>query len=285
VKSAQHGATLAEATIVLPIFLFTVLAVMQAALVFYAKSNVNYAAHEAARAGSVTQAGIASITAAFQKALLPYYGGGITERQLAATAAQVASDLGNAAVRIEIVSPTRESFDDYNSPQLQAKYETREPVIPNVGLDELSCPRDVRGCASDPRSNASGQTLLDANLLKLRITYGIPMDKQMPLVGRFYSWALDKLGSGRGDAFKQALLDAKRIPIVVHTTLRMQSDAIRNAAMVSSPGPGNDGRPTDPGPVADRGQLPTCPWWDPACAVCSDGAGTGRCSQDTCPGH
>jgi hypothetical protein len=37
---------------------------------------------------------------------------------------------------------------------------------------------------------------------------------------------------------------------VAHTVLRMQSDAIRNAAMASSPGPGNDGKPIDPGPPA-----------------------------------
>lgn len=279
----QRGATLAEAVIVMPIFLFTVLAVMQAAMVYYAKSNLNYATYEAARAGSVANAKLSAIDAALQKALLPYYGGGTTRTQLLDTAARAATDLGNAAVRIEILSPTRESFIDYSSPRLQAVLHTVEPVIPNVGLDELTCPRDVPGCNADPRTNASGQTLLDANLLKLRITYGIPPAKQMPLVGRFYTWALGHLGAGTGDAFKQALIDAKRIPIVTHTVMRMQSDAIRNTAMVSSPGPGNNGSPTDPGPVADGGALPGCPWWDPACTTCANGRSSPGCSPDVCP--
>lgn len=278
----ERGATLAEATVVLPIFLFTVLAMIQAAMVYYAKSNLNYATYEAARAGTVSNASLTSINAAFQKAMLPYYGGGTTLGQLADTAAKAASDIGNATVRVEILSPTQESFQDYNSPQLQTIHKTSEPVIPSVGLDELTCPRDVPGCKSDPKSNASGQTLLDANLLKLRITYGIPESKQMPMVGRFYTWALNKLGAGAGDPFKQALLDAKRIPIVTHTVMRMQSDPIRNTAMVSSPGPGNDGKPVDPGPVGGGGDLPGCPWWDPACLSCPNG--TGSCKPDTCGG-
>lgn len=281
----QRGAALAEATVVLPIFLFTVLATMQAALVYYAKSNVNYATHEAARAGTVSNARFASIEAAFQKAMLPYYGGGRNAGELAGTAARAAADLGNAAVRIEILSPTQESFQDYNSPRLQAAHDSSEPVIPNVGLDELTCPRDVPGCNADPRSNASGQTLLDANLLKLRITYGVPPAKQMPMVGRFYTWALDRMGAGAGDPFKQGLIDAGRIPIVTHTVMRMQSDAFRNPAMASLPGPGNDGSPVDPGPVAGGGDLPTCPWWDPACQSCPEGTDSPHCrpNEDFCP--
>jgi Flp pilus assembly protein TadG len=284
-RRRPRGATLVEAVVVLPMLLFTVLAVMQAAMVYYAKSNLNYAVYEAARAGSVNNASLSAINTAFQKAMLPYYGGGRTLSELQDTAAKVARDLANAAVRVEILSPSQESFSDYNSPSLQTALRTREPVIPNVGLDELSCPRDVPACNADPRSNASGQTLLDANLLKLRITYGIPPQKQMPMVGRFYTWALDKLGSGAGDTFKQALIDAHRIPVVVHTVMRMQSDAIRNTSMLSSPGPGNDGTPTDPGPpTAGGGTLPECPWWDPACVSCPNGKASANCQPEICTG-
>ena len=262
----QRGASLVEATVVLPIFIFTILAVMQAAMVYYAKSNVNYAAFEAARAGTLNNASVSSINLAFQKGMLGYYGGGKTTAELVDTMKNVVSkDLGAAAVRIEILSPTRESFDDYNSPKLQSAMKTSEPVIPNTGLDVLSCPRDVPSCKNDPKTNASGQTLLDANLLKVRITYGIPKAKQMPLVGPFYTWALDKLGAGAGDPFKAALIKDGRIPVVTSAVMRMQSDAIRNNAMVSSPGPGNDGKPTDPGVPPDPGTLPPCNFNDPAC--------------------
>lgn len=265
----QRGATLVEAAIVFPIFIFAVLAVIQIALVFYAKSNINYAAYEAARAGSVDHASVSSITTAFTKGLVPYYGGGRTETELKDTIAKIADELKKVPtpMRVEIISPTKESFEDYNSPKLQTQYKTSELVIPNVGLDVLTCPRDAKGCKSDPKKNKSGQTLLDANVLKLRITYGIPKAKQMPLVGRFYTWALGKLGAGVGDPYKQSLIDAGRIPVVVHTTLRMQSDPIRNSLMISSPGPGNGGKPTDPGPPPKEDPLPTCDFSDAACST------------------
>lgn len=262
---SQRGAGLVETVVVLPTLFMLVLSMWQAALGYQAKSIVNYATFEAARAGSVSNASVSSIRVAFQKAMLGYYGGGRNASELAASAARAAADLGSTALRVEVLSPTRESFDDFNSPALKAKYKTDEPVIPNVGLDELSCPRDMPNCKHDPTTNASGQTLLDANLLKLRITYGIPPAKQMPLVGRFYTWALDKLGAGAGDTFKQGLIEAGRIPIVSHVVVRMQSDAIRNIAMVSNPGPGNNGTPSDPGPPATPPKLPTCPYYDPGC--------------------
>jgi len=281
---SQRGAGLVESTIVLPTLLLLVLGMWQAALGYQAKSSVNYATFEAARAGAVSNASVTSITNAFNKAMISYYGGGNSVAELADSYARAMGDTA-LGMRVEVLSPTKESFDDYNSPALKAKYKTDEPVIPNVGLDELSCPRDVPGCKSDPKSNASGQTLADANLLKLRITYGIPKEKQMPMVGRFYTWALDKLKAGEGDAFKQGLIEAGRIPIVSHVVVRMQSDPIRNSAMASIPGAGNNGTPTDPGPPASSPGLPSCPWWDPTCSICTDGAGKGKCElpPPSCP--
>jgi outer membrane protein OmpA-like peptidoglycan-associated protein len=269
----QLGAGLVETIVALPMLLLLVMSAWQAALVYRAKSSVNYAAFEAARAGSMANASVASIQTAFQRALVPYYGGGRNAQELAQTLARAAADLGNAAVRVEILSPTQESFADYNSPALQTRYRVSEPVIPNVGLDQLRCPRDASGCNSNPQANASGQSLLDANLLKLRITYGISPAKQVPLAGRLYVWALNRLGAGAGDAFKQGLLEAGRIPIVTAATVRMQSDAIRNTAMVSSPGPGNNGNPVDPGPAASGPGLPTCSLTDPVCSSPTDGSG------------
>lgn len=295
---AQSGAGLVETIVVLPMLLLVIMCIWQAALVYRAKSSVNYAALEAARAGSVENASTSAINAAFQKAMVPYYGGGRTYGELSATAVRVAADLTSAAVRIEILSPTQESFTDYQSAAAQtalndaAEREARrsggtatrvtEPVIPNVGLDQLSCPRDNSGCNNDPARNQSGQSLADANLLKLRITYGITEAKQMPLAGRLYTWALNRMGAGASDAFVQALLEARRIPIVVHTTVRMQSDAIRNTAMASSPGPGNNGTPVDPGPGPTTPPLPTCPFWDPTCVSCPGGTSDPACTPASC---
>jgi hypothetical protein len=259
----QRGATLVEFVVVAPTLLFILLNLIQYGLLFHAKGQLNYAAFEAARAGTVANADPAAIRAAFTRAMTGYYGGGKSTAELAKSYARAAAD--SAAIRIEILSPAKESFDDYHSPALAKKLKTSARAIPNDNLAFIKCPMDRPGCNKDPKTNQSGQTLLDANLLKLRITYGIPQRKQIPLAGRFMSWALSVLNKGDADAFRAGLVKAGRIPVVTHTVMRMQSPAIENAN-ASIPGPGNDGTPQDPGPGPKGDPLPTCPATDPACA-------------------
>jgi hypothetical protein len=227
----QRGATLVEAAVVVPLLLTLVLLGMQVALVFHARSTVTYATFQAARAGSVAHADVGAMQAAFRKAMLAYYGGGRNAAELAQTALNAAMDLQAHSVRLEILSPTAQSFDDYNSVQLQEKYKTAQRVIPQSGLDELRCPRERPSCPWDPRSNSSGQTLQDANLLQLRITYGIPRAKQLPIAGLLFTRGAALFGLAGSDAFVAGLLAQGRIPLVAQTVIRMQSDAIANGAV------------------------------------------------------
>jgi len=263
----EHGATLVEFAIAAPLVLFILLVLMQYALLFHAKSQLNYATFEAARAGTVANARPATIRAAFDRAMTGYHGGGTTSAELAAARAKALVEAPFA--RIEILSPTRESFDDYHSPALAQRIGASGRVIPNTHLAHLDCPIDRPGCRHDPVSNASGQTLQDANLLKLRISYGIPVIKQIPLAGPFMARALAVLDSSDGDAFRSGLIADGRIPIVAHTVMRMQSPAIE-VGNVSNPGAGNTGTPIDPGPPAQGPALPKCPVTDPACTAPSE---------------
>ena len=259
---AQRGATLVEFVIASPLVLFILLVLMQYALLFHARSQLNYATFEAARAGTVANAHPAAMRTAFDRAMTGYHGGGTTTAELAASRAKALAEA--PFTRIEIVSPTRESFDDYHSPALAARLGASGRVIPNTNLAHLDCPIDRPGCRNNPAANASGQTLQDANLLKLRITYGIPVQRQIPLAGPFMARALAVLDPADGDAFRTGLVAAGRIPVVSHTVMRMQSPAIE-AANPSSPGPGNAGTPVDPGPPPLGPGLPECPVTDPAC--------------------
>src|SRR5690606_11855851 len=54
--SSQRGATLVEFVIAGPLVLFILLVLMQYALLFHARSQLNYATFEAARAGTVANA-------------------------------------------------------------------------------------------------------------------------------------------------------------------------------------------------------------------------------------
>ena len=260
----ERGATLVEFVIAGPLVLFILLVLMQYALLFHARSQLNYATFEAARAGTVANARPAAIRTAFDRAMTGYHGGGTTTAELAASRARALAEA--PFTRIEILSPTRESFDDYHSPALAARLGASGRAIPNTNLAHLACPIDRPACNASPATNASGQTLHDANLLKLRITYGIPAKKQIPLAGPFMARALAVLDPADGDAFRAGLIADGRIPVVAHTVMRMQSPAIE-AGNASLPGPGNAGKPVDPGPPPQGPGLPACPVTDPACTA------------------
>lgn len=260
-KHHQSGATLVEFVVIAPVLLFSLLGMMQAGFVFHAKSNLNYAAFEAARAGTMGNAQLSTIRDAFSTAMTGYYGGGTDKNEIATSRVRAKKDITDESLLIEILSPSVKSFDDYASPRLSTIHNTGARVIPNSNLSANKCPVDRPNC----NGSASGQTLSDANILKLRITYGIPQEKQMPLVGRFYTMVLKGLSGIQAEAFPlltlndgprspihqdtfiQGLLTDNRIPVIVHTAMRMQSDAIEDGN--AEGGPGNNGTPTDPGTV------------------------------------
>lgn len=283
----QRGASLVEFVVVAPTLLILILGVIQSGMVFHAKSNINYATFEAARAGSVGHGQATVIREAFTRAMVGYYGGGRNAAELATATQRAMADITPATTQVELLSPTKESFDDYASPHLAAKLNVSNRVIPNNNLNALQCPYDKPSCNHNPQTNASGQTLSDANILRIKITYGIPPAKQVPLAGRLYVMALRGLGNlglaADTDPFKQALLEQGRIPIVVHTTMRMQSHPFENGN-ISNPGPGNNGVPIPPGeeeeenPPTDDG---TCPASDPNCQENDDGTPEPACDPQT----
>lgn len=269
---ARHrGAGLVEFVVVAPTLLAMALAMLQYGLVFHAKSSLNYASFEAARAGSVDHADQASIRRALLRAMTPYYGGGRSAAELASSATRATADL-EQALRIEILSPTSESFDDFHSADAARALGTSARVIPSTNLGHRACPFDRPHCDSNPASNHSGQTLADANLLKLRVTYGIPPSKQVPLAGRFFTWAVQTMNPDDTDRFRAALLADGRIPLVSHVTLRMQSDAVENGLIRSMPGRGNASPPDAPGAPSEPAPLPAC---DPLQPLCIGGADHG----------
>ncbi len=254
----QSGAALVEFVIVIPLLLFVLMGIAQAALGLHAKSSLNYAVFSAARAGTLNHARIASVYSALEQAMNPYYGGGTTLGELSQSSAAAAMDFAQGAARVEILSPTAQSFDDFYSPELSAAAGVR--AIPSTDLIHLRCPRDRTDCPWNSASNSSGQSLQDANLLAVRVTYGIPPAKQVPIAGRFYSWALQQLGTGGDDEFVRELLAAGRIPVVARTTLRMMSDAYEPGAFSYR---GGSVRPVSPRPPTAA--LPSCPNWNPDC--------------------
>jgi len=269
-----------EFVVVGPLITLLGMAILQYSLVFFAKSQINHATFMAARAGSVAHANIDTIKTAYQRALIPLYGGGQDTGELATAYAKAVADLTPETLRIEIISPTKESFDDYaTDTQLNDKYNAR--AIPNSGLA-------LRSNLASVGAN-SGQSLQDANLLKVRITHGY--QPKVWLMGMLYSRYLQWLDAGT-DSFNTQLIQSGRVPMVSHVTLEMQSDAVEQknsdgkTLFASNPGKGNDGQPVDPGdpPLSDK-PAPQC--LTMACSVTftpSDPGGGGPGGGGTCTG-
>lgn len=242
----QRGSAMIEFSVVSPVIMLLGLAMLQYSLLFFAKNQINYATFMAARAGSMTNASQSEIKLAYTKALIPLYGGGQNSTELAAAYAKASADVAGHT-RIELLNPTKESFDDWNDPQLQNTIGNGRRVIPNGGQ-----------AYKDPNAigATSGQSIQDANLIKLRITHGY--EPKIPLIRLVYTKFLQWLDP-HADAFNTAQINAGRIPVVSHVTLQMQSDAIEPGNPVSLPGPGNNGKPSDPGdPPAVNTAPPDC---------------------------
>lgn len=243
---AQRGAALVEFVVVGPLLTLIGLGILQYTTLFFAKNQLNHASFVAARAGSLSNASLTSVKAAYAKALVPLYGGGTNPTELLESAAKVATDMALYS-KVELINPTKESFADYgNNPDLQHKYNTgSKRVIRNAS----------QAYKGDAIGANSGQTIQDANLIKLRITHGY--EPKIPIVRTVYRAYL-KAGDPKNDAFYTALVQAGRIPVVTNVTLHMQSDAIEGDP-ISTPGAGNNGTPTNPGDPPDRTTPPpTC---------------------------
>ena len=229
----QRGSAMIEFTVVGPIITLLGLAMLQYGMLFFAKSQINHASFMAARAGSMGHANLDAARVAYAQALVPLYGGGQTSAELAAALAKATFDIG-ANTRIELISPTKESFDDWNDPALQAVLATgSKRVISNSN-------QAFKNQAIGP---TSGQTIQDANLIKLRITQGY--EPKVLMIASIYKTYLKWLDP-KTDAFHSQLVEAGRIPIVTSITLHMQSDAIEGNP-ISMPGMGNGGNPINAG--------------------------------------
>lgn len=244
---AERGAAMIEFILVGPIITLLGLGVLQYGLLFFAKNHLNHASFMAARAGSMGNGDLQNVRTAYESALVPLYGGGDNDGELAAALSKAKADVGQF-VRIELLNPTSASFDDWNDPALQTAVGAGRRVIPNAGQASKD-PTQI-----GPRSL---QNIQDANLIKLRITHGV--EPKVPLVRTIYSRYLQWLNPGT-DSFHTQLVNAGRVPVITHATLHMHSDAIEQASTVLMPdsvpgsGTGNPSNPNLPIPEAP----PTC---------------------------
>ncbi len=265
-----RGAAGPETLLAAPVVLLLGLLAFQWSMVFQARSGLAHAINEGARAGSVAHAGPGAIEAGLVRGLMPFvYGAdaGNFAGQLARTAAHVEFGRNAGWFTWRQIAPTAASFDDWAVP---ARDDRGRPIegqeIPNDNLAyRRASPRSGVAAmrAGLPLGAASGQTLADANLLKLEMTYGVKLT--VPLAGPLTAWVMRIVGGcsvstartvGRLDLGTPArdpstassvcpFLAARdedgvlrpRWPVTVHATIRMQSPARVSDATPGTPAP------------------------------------------------
>ena len=210
-RRRQRGQSLLEFVIVVPAFLFLLLAAFQFMLIYRAKATLDYAALEAARAGAVHGADIDQIRRGLICGITPLYvdapgmGGALEGAAKAAVDVVAYSD-------IEIVSPTRSAWNDFAEQQWDGRR-----ALPNDNL-----------AYRDTRVGGSGLTVQDANILKIRVRYCYPMI--VPFVDRVIG-GLSALIT-EGDTWREDL----RCSIGHYSRMRLESYAIvRMQSPISNP--------------------------------------------------
>lgn len=233
-KNSQIGATATEVLIVLPIVILLGMIGVQYALMYNAKSNLTYASYEAARAGAIHNADPEKIQHGLIKGLLPYL---ISDSNVKmsnnaiANAALMQSNIEKIKLKeanymkVEIISPNKEAFEDFSDTTgvLGHQLKTNNKVIPNKQSDIEKLKGQI--------GQKSGITIEEANVLKLRITYGykpsIPLAKNM-----FVS--VQNFLMGEQNVFNASLLASDRIPIVVDVSAQMLSPAVENGLQTTA---------------------------------------------------
>ncbi len=234
---AAPGQAMVEFLVVLPLLLLLVLGTLQIAFILHAKVTLNYAAFEAARAGSLNSARMFFMESAVARTLASLYTHANNVTQYKNGRDRVRQQIDDGYVRIEVVNPGPGAFRDFGV------MVGSDIVIPNDNLI-------YRGIKL---GSESSQTIQDANVIKVQVYYCyeliVPfvnkimwammrysptdaMPPDMPLVDPKHRFGAPKSGTFAEDCVKDKYADNGYlgIPIRSQAIMRMQSAAL-------SPGP------------------------------------------------
>jgi hypothetical protein len=217
----QHtGQSMVEFIIVTPIILLLLFGALQFALIYHAKTALNYAAFEAARFGAVSNARMSEMENAFARAMAAIHTHNPTSDDVMCAREIVYKEIESGFVNIEVLNPTEEAFTEFADPNI-----TDDFVIPNDNLMYRFT------------TTSGGLTIQDANLLKIRASYCYPL--YVPYVNRVLGIMLtnnksDTCPGCTGSftttgSFERGCLNNGRFPIHSQAIVRMQSPAMLSA--------------------------------------------------------
>jgi hypothetical protein len=157
--------------------LFCALFVVEAARWHITRQMLNLALLDAARAGATAHARPAVIDQVFETALLPLFQPpgrhGDARARMRASFLDVAQQTGAMPWRIDVVAPAAPAYADFGDASLRVASAPGLPAIRNDYQAEQHLRRRRMGWPGG-RGPRSGQTIFEANTLRLRLTYAHP---------------------------------------------------------------------------------------------------------------
>ncbi len=186
------------------------LGMLQSAFLLVASHTLQYATFSAARAGAMANASPAVMQRALATGLIPLFAvtadGVRADNVVGVVAAAFARAFAATQLyaRLQVLSPSAESFDDFGSTEEGVR------VIRNDDLEHRSVQPGSR----------SGLTIQQANLLRLRVTYCHELI--VPFADRLLLATLRRLDLDPGSQFCYL---RGRVPLVAESSINMQSDA------------------------------------------------------------
>jgi len=215
----QRGASMVEFVIVTPLLMFMGLGVMQFGLIYHAKSMLNYATFEAARNGAVNNGQTDIMRKELGYRMAPVFGGsGTLGYGAGAMVRSVVIAQDPTATKIEILNPTPASY------QLHGE---RKDVVDRHGdgRNVLAIPNSHLRYRNAADIKEDGLNVHDANLLKIRVTYGYQMrlpflDMEVPGL----RWTM-RTFMMKNDPDNWMYYIRGMIPLTSTATVRMQSEA------------------------------------------------------------
>lgn len=207
----------------LPVLLFVAFVIIQIGLLWHARFALSHAALMAARHASVLHGDDHAIRDGLVQGLMPFVSKADTLSDLPSalfrSGAELSLGLASGWITWEVLSPTQKSFHDWGA-------SADAFLSPGAAIGELEIPATQLGSAilhrrpssgivgyadGYPIGSHSGQTLIDANVLKLRLRVGVPLN--MPLAGPLIARALGVF-AGCGWFDPGAAQDQTRIGLV-----------------------------------------------------------------------
>ncbi|WP_454690986.1 TadE/TadG family type IV pilus assembly protein [Achromobacter aloeverae] len=207
--AAQRGAALAGFVVSLPVLLLAGLAVIEAAYWHITRQVLDVALLEAARAGATAHGRPQAMATAFEAALRPLPTGRARWRR-------IHDDSGAPAWRIDILAPPAAAYADFGVRGLAVPHGAGTTAIRNDYQAEEHARRRAKGWP-EGRGPASGMTIFEANVLRLRLSYQLP--PLTPIVRAL----LRALAPAGDDALRASAARAGNVLIVHEMALEMQS--------------------------------------------------------------